>query len=487
MARVSNKFIKPGVDATKIADGSVSNTEFQHIGGLTSDAQTQLDSKIPSSEKGANSGVATLDAGGKIPAAQLPNSVMEYKGTHDVATNTPTLTDGTGNAGDVYRVSVAGSQDYGSGSITLAVGDLLIYSGTIWEKSPGTDAVLSVNGQTGIVSLDTDDIAEGSALYHTDNRARTAAVVNSTAGSETDQAASVAAMKSYVTSQIATKDEASEISYSNTTSGLTATDVQAAIDEVEARVDINDAKVSADGSVTSHSDVTDAGSGAIITSAERSKLAGVEANAKDDQDADEVPYTNTTSGLTATDVQAAIDEIEARVDTNDAKVSADGSVTSHSDVTDAGSGAIITSAERSKLSGIEAGAKDDQSAAEVPYTNTTSGMTATDVQAAIDEVEGRVDTLEGATAPSSASEAITLIAGNITSESVSLANTPRDGAVTLSVDGVVQVPGVDYSVSGSTLRFGDAADAGLTSSDLDPTSGAAALVVGDVLVVTYQH
>lgn len=41
---------------------------------------------------------------------------------------------------------------------------------------------------------------------------------------------------------------------------------------------------------------------------------------------------------------------------NAAKISADGSVTTHSDVTDAGSGAIITALERNKLSSIEAGA-----------------------------------------------------------------------------------------------------------------------------------
>lgn len=35
------------IDATKIADGSVTNTEFQYIGGLTSDAQTQLNNKQP--------------------------------------------------------------------------------------------------------------------------------------------------------------------------------------------------------------------------------------------------------------------------------------------------------------------------------------------------------------------------------------------------------------------------------------------------------
>ncbi|EPZ52163.1 endosialidase chaperone [Bacteriovorax sp. BAL6_X] len=50
-----------------------------------------------------------------------------------------------------------------------------------------------------ISAYDTDDISEGSTnLYHTDARAKTAAVVNSTVGSETDQAPSVAAIKSYV-------------------------------------------------------------------------------------------------------------------------------------------------------------------------------------------------------------------------------------------------------------------------------------------------
>lgn len=49
---------------------------------------------------------------------------------------------------------------------------------------------------------DTDDLAEGGNLYFTDARARTAAVINTTAGTETDQAASVSAMKSFVASQV---------------------------------------------------------------------------------------------------------------------------------------------------------------------------------------------------------------------------------------------------------------------------------------------
>lgn len=67
-----------------------------------------------------------------------------------------------------------------------------------WVSLPA-DAVTSVNGQTGIVVLDSDDISEGSSnLYFTGARAQTAAVVNSTAGSQTDQAPSVSAVKAYV-------------------------------------------------------------------------------------------------------------------------------------------------------------------------------------------------------------------------------------------------------------------------------------------------
>jgi len=121
---------------------------------------------------GANSGIATLDSGGKIPATQLPNSVMEFQGSWNASTNTPTLADGTGNAGDVYRASAAGTQDLGSGSQTWAIGDWVMYSGTIWERSPASDAVTSVNGQTGTVSLDTDDVSEGTNKYYTATQAR---------------------------------------------------------------------------------------------------------------------------------------------------------------------------------------------------------------------------------------------------------------------------------------------------------------------------
>jgi hypothetical protein len=124
------------------------------------------------SEKGAANGVATLDAGGKLPVSQLPSSVFEYKGTWNAATNTPTLANGTGDPGDVYRCTVAGTVNFGAGAISFEIGDLVIYDGTEWQKSDSTDAVTSVNGYTGTVVLTTSDISEGTNLYFTTARAR---------------------------------------------------------------------------------------------------------------------------------------------------------------------------------------------------------------------------------------------------------------------------------------------------------------------------
>lgn len=81
-----------------------------------------------------------------------------------------------------------------------SAGQALITNGSgvlSWTSFPA-DAVTSVNGQTGVVTLTSTNIAEGTNLYFTDARAQTAAVINNTLGNETNQAASVAAMKAYI-------------------------------------------------------------------------------------------------------------------------------------------------------------------------------------------------------------------------------------------------------------------------------------------------
>lgn len=62
---------------------------------------------------------------------------MGYLGTWDASTNTPTLVNGTGNEGDLYLVSKAGSRSLGGGAINFALGDYVIYSATAktWSKA----------------------------------------------------------------------------------------------------------------------------------------------------------------------------------------------------------------------------------------------------------------------------------------------------------------------------------------------------------------
>ena len=84
---------------------------------------------------GTANGLATLDGSAKLTISQLPNSVMELKGDWDASTNTPTLANGVGNIGDMYRCSVPGTVDFGAGGIYFYIGDLVLYTGSIWQKN----------------------------------------------------------------------------------------------------------------------------------------------------------------------------------------------------------------------------------------------------------------------------------------------------------------------------------------------------------------
>ena len=137
-----------------VATGATANSTDATLLARTNHTGTQLAATISdfstavtgvTGTKGAANGYASLDSGGKVPVAQLPNSIMEYQGTWNASTNTPTLANGTGSAGDVYRVSVAGT----ALSLTFEVGDYIIYNGSTWEKSDTTVAEISDSGVIG--------------------------------------------------------------------------------------------------------------------------------------------------------------------------------------------------------------------------------------------------------------------------------------------------------------------------------------------------
>lgn len=83
---------------------------------------------------------------------------VNYKGTWNASANSPTLTSSVGNQGDYYVVNIAGTTNL-NGITDWQVGDWAIFNGSVWQKVDNTDAVTSVNGQTGTVVLAVANIA----------------------------------------------------------------------------------------------------------------------------------------------------------------------------------------------------------------------------------------------------------------------------------------------------------------------------------------
>jgi hypothetical protein len=161
----------PNTDVTGLGTMSTQNANAVAITGGTMSGVT-VTGYIPTSEKAQPLGVATLDASGKVPTSQIPmQGDLNYQGTWNASTNTPTLVSSTGTKGYYYVVDVAGSTNL-NGITDWQVGDWAIFNGSVWQKVDNTDAVSSVNGQTGTVVLTTTNIAEGTNLYYTDARAR---------------------------------------------------------------------------------------------------------------------------------------------------------------------------------------------------------------------------------------------------------------------------------------------------------------------------
>lgn len=160
--------------ANKATDFStVNDVLYPTVAAVNAAINTAVGLYVPLTQKGANNGVAELDAGGKVPFSQLPTSLFIYKGTWNASTNSPALADGSGTAGWVYRVSTGGTQNLGSGSITFYAGDDVVYNGSTWEVSRSGNNVVSVNGQQGVVTLTTANISESGNLYYTDGRVQT--------------------------------------------------------------------------------------------------------------------------------------------------------------------------------------------------------------------------------------------------------------------------------------------------------------------------
>jgi len=150
----------PSTDITGLGTMSTQNSNNISVTGGSMSGVTISD-YIPTTQKAAALGVATLDSASKVPISQIPDSVigaLSYQGTWDASTNTPTLTSSVGTKGYYYVVSVAGSTNL-NGITDWKVGDWAVYSGSAWQKIDNTDGVTSVNGYTGAVVLTQADIS----------------------------------------------------------------------------------------------------------------------------------------------------------------------------------------------------------------------------------------------------------------------------------------------------------------------------------------
>jgi hypothetical protein len=142
------------------ADTTTVNTALA-LKADTTTVNTALALKEATANKGIASGYASLDSNAKIPVAQIPDSVvgqLEYQGARDMTVALPAAA--TANKGYYYVTSVSGN-----GYVT---GDWAVSNGVSWDKIDNTDAVQSVAGRTGAVTLSSSDISGLAASATTD-------------------------------------------------------------------------------------------------------------------------------------------------------------------------------------------------------------------------------------------------------------------------------------------------------------------------------
>jgi hypothetical protein len=158
------------LNARDTANRARANHTGTQLAATISDFSTAADARI-SLQKGAANGLATLGADSKIPSSQLP--ALAITDTFVVASQTAMLALSTAETGDI--------------AVRTDLNKTFILKGTSYstltdwqELLTPTDSVLSVNGQTGVVSLTTTNINEGTNLYYTVGRFNTAFASKST-------------------------------------------------------------------------------------------------------------------------------------------------------------------------------------------------------------------------------------------------------------------------------------------------------------------
>ena len=131
--------------------GGTSQTVIDALASL----QTQINELIPSQT--GNAGKFLTTNGTIVSWAEIVGG-LDYQGTWNATTNTPTLASGVGTNGFYYVVATAGSTNL-DGVTDWQIGDWAIYNGTAWQKIDQTNLVTSVAGRTGAITLANTDIS----------------------------------------------------------------------------------------------------------------------------------------------------------------------------------------------------------------------------------------------------------------------------------------------------------------------------------------
>ena len=139
------------------------NNDVNSVNGQTGDVvldsddvaegSTNLYDKTVVLTEGANIGISGTYPNFTITNTQSITGTVDYKGTWNASTDTPTLPDATTVKGNYYVTSVAGTYE----TVDYAVGDWIISNGTAWEKVDNTDAVTSVFGRLGNITAQESD------------------------------------------------------------------------------------------------------------------------------------------------------------------------------------------------------------------------------------------------------------------------------------------------------------------------------------------
>lgn len=265
--------------SNNVVESTTTDTQIGYLSNLSGDIQASLDAKVDDSEKGAANGVATLDANSKIPSSQLPAiAITEVFAVADIAAR-DALTIGAGDGevqeGDVVRVTDA------SADVNITSGAAsYIYDGSAYVLLKAGDEVLSVNGETGVVALDADDIDDAATI----NKFVTAADVTKLGHISVTQAVDLDTMESDIALNNASRHDALTLNAgaatqesasltgqeltlnqaTTSTDGVMSAEDKTKLDGIEALADVTDATNVAAAGATMDSDTSLVGNGYFL-------------------------------------------------------------------------------------------------------------------------------------------------------------------------------------------------------------------------------